>query len=63
MRREAFKGYVRALLLRRNAVTGRLYRDEPAIMAWDLCNEPFSPGDDTGANLTVQLAMPWVEGY
>jgi len=34
-----FKDYVRKLLERRNTVTGALYEDEPAILAWELGNE------------------------
>lgn len=32
--------YIEQIVSRRNTITGRLYRDEPAIMAWQLCNEP-----------------------
>ena len=32
--------YTRALVLRTNTVTGRPYREDPAIMAWQLGNEP-----------------------
>lgn len=32
--------HVSRIVARRNTVTGRLYRDEPAIMSWQLCNEP-----------------------
>jgi len=32
--------YVRLLVGRVNSVTGRPYRDDPALMAWQLCNEP-----------------------
>ena len=35
--------YVRMLVGRVNSVTGRPYRDDPALMAWQLCNEPH-PG-------------------
>jgi len=35
-----FFGYVRMLVGRVNAVTGRAYRDDPAILSWQLCNEP-----------------------
>lgn len=35
-----YQQHVRRIVSRRNSVTGRLYRDEPAIMAWQLCNEP-----------------------
>ena len=32
--------YIKQVISRRNTITGRLYKDEPAIMAWQLCNEP-----------------------
>jgi len=37
---EIWFGYIRQLLGRRNSVNGRLYREDPAIMAWELANEP-----------------------
>jgi mannan endo-1,4-beta-mannosidase len=35
-----FFGYVRMLVGRTNTVTGIAYRDDPALMAWQLANEP-----------------------
>ena len=32
--------YIKTIVSRQNSITGRLYKDEPAIMAWQLCNEP-----------------------
>lgn len=32
--------HVRRIVGRTNRYTGRAYRDDPAIMAWQLCNEP-----------------------
>lgn len=43
-------------MLRNNTITGVTYRDDATIMAWDLVNEPFNPGDDTGKILTVSVA-------
>ena len=37
---ELYYDYIKQIVSRRNSITGRLYRDEPAIMAWQLCNEP-----------------------
>ena len=37
---EMYYRYIRQIVSRRNSITGRLYKDEPAIMSWQLCNEP-----------------------
>ena len=55
--RDGFKQYVRAIVTRNNTVTGRRYCEDPTIMAWDLANEPFAPGDDTGRNLTARCVL------
>lgn len=44
---ELYYGYIKQVVSHRNTITGRLYRDEPAIMAWQLCNEPRPFADDT----------------
>lgn len=51
--RAGVKSYMGKIIMRNNTITGRLYRDEPAILAWDIMNEPQFPGDDTGKLLTV----------
>lgn len=35
-----YKTHVRTIIERRNAVNGRLYRDDPTILGWSLINEP-----------------------
>ena len=37
---EMYYSYIKAIVSRTNGITGRSYKDEPAIMAWQLCNEP-----------------------
>jgi mannan endo-1,4-beta-mannosidase len=57
-----FDDYVRAVVGRRNGVTGRLYRDDPAIMSWQLANEP-RPGGSTGAGRKHMHAyLAWIAG-
>ena len=36
----AYRTWVERVLTRRNAITGRPYAEEPAILAWELANEP-----------------------
>ncbi len=44
--KQAYRDYAEHLLLRVNTRTGRQYRDEPAIFAWELANEPRCVGDN-----------------
>lgn len=37
---EMYYSYIKSIISRTNSITGRAYRDEPAIMSWQLCNEP-----------------------
>ena len=57
-----FDDYVRAVVNRRNSVTSRLYRDDPAILSWQLANEP-RPGGSTGAGRKHMKAyLAWIDG-
>ncbi len=47
-----YRAYVEGLLTRTNTVNGRAYADDPAIMAWQLANEP-RPGNSTGPGQSV----------
>jgi mannan endo-1,4-beta-mannosidase len=53
--REWYRSYVSMLLTRVNTFTGVAYRDEPAIMAWELANEPRS-SDRSG-----QMVCRWLD--
>jgi len=55
-----YRRYVAMLLDRTNRLTGRKYRDEPAIMAWELANEP-RPGERVGENDAVFATfLAWI---
>jgi mannan endo-1,4-beta-mannosidase len=54
----AYQNYVEHLLLRVNTRTGRQYKDEPAILAWELANEPRCVG--SGAN-GIDTLLGWVD--
>ena len=43
---ELFYQHVRTIVGRTNSVTGRAYRDDPAIFAWQIGNEPRCFSDD-----------------
>jgi mannan endo-1,4-beta-mannosidase len=53
--------WLRRVVERVNTVTGRAYRDDPAIMAWQLANEPRPGGSDAVANRRVPAFRAWVE--
>jgi mannan endo-1,4-beta-mannosidase len=50
-----FRNYVSMLLNRRNTVTDTLYRDEPAILAWELGNELRNEGGN------AQVLLDWMK--
>lgn len=54
----AYKDFITAVILRQNTVTGRIYRDDPNILAWDLVNEPANNGDQSGDVLYLSSALP-----
>lgn len=41
--RNWYRAHLAKLILRRNTITGQLYRDDPTIMAWELGNELSAP--------------------
>ncbi len=52
-----FRDYIRTIVDRINTVTGITYRNEPAILAWELGNELRNPGDaDTLVTWTAEMA-------
>jgi len=54
--------YVRAVVTRRNTVTGQLYRDDPAIMSWQLANEPRPGGSEEAGRKNMPAYLGWIEG-
>lgn len=51
-----YRDHATTVLNRTNTFNGRVYREDPAIFAWELANEPRCPSDPTGAVLTA-----WIE--
>src|SRR3954452_11403929 len=54
--RNAYRSWVEHLLTRRNTRTGRLYADEPAVLAWELANEPRCPG-----RKGCEILLDWID--
>jgi mannan endo-1,4-beta-mannosidase len=57
-----YHDYVRAVVTRRNTVTGKLYADDPAIMAWQLANEPRPGGSDAAIKRQLPAYLAWING-
>lgn len=55
-----YHDHVRYLVGRTNSVTGKPYRDDPAIMAWQLCNEPRPGGSDSVIAKSLADYYAWI---
>lgn len=51
-----YKNHVKTVLTRVNTLTGVAYKDDPAILGWELMNEPRCDAEPTGA-----MVQAWVE--
>jgi hypothetical protein len=40
--KNAYKNYARTIITRKNTITGVAYNDEPAILGWEVLNEPHT---------------------
>ncbi len=58
---ELYRDYVSKIIARKNSVNGRIYRDDPAIMTWELANEPRPCADDSTAAQDVPIFCNWVD--
>ena len=54
-----FHKYVKSIVTRRNTITGKLYSEDPTIMAWQLANEP-RPGDGEGSKENLGHYYKWI---
>lgn len=55
-----YHDYVRAVVSRTNTVTGVRYADDPAIMAWQLANEPRPAGSEARAAANLPAFNGWI---
>ena len=54
--------YLRAVVTRTNTITGLRYADDPAIMAWQLANEPRPGGSEAVAARRMTAFRAWIGG-
>ena len=53
---DMFYNHVEKIVSRKNSITGRYYKDEPAIMAWQICNEPRPFSKENASKFTNWLS-------
>ena len=58
---ELYREFTSRLIHRRNTVNGKIYRDDPAIMTWELANEPRPCADDSTAEKDFPIFCNWVD--
>lgn len=55
-----YREYIKNLINRKNSVSGLLYKNDPAIMAWQLANEP-RPGQGEESMKDVPAFVQWID--
>ncbi len=50
-----YKQSIDKIVNRKNTINGRLYKNDPTIFAYDLCNEPRNEADLTGKTLALWI--------
>lgn len=58
---EMFREHVRRMVSRVNSVTGLPYRDDPTLMAWQLCNEPRPGVSEPVIAQTLPAYYAWID--
>ena len=54
---ELFRNVIKQIVSRKNTVNGRIYKEDPAIMAWELANEPRAGTN----NLPPEARSPFID--
>jgi mannan endo-1,4-beta-mannosidase len=57
-----FHDHVRRVVGRSNPITGVAYKDDPTIMAWQLCNEPRPGATESVIVETLPAYYDWING-
>ncbi|QNE04090.1 glycoside hydrolase 5 family protein [Croceicoccus marinus] len=59
--RALYADHVEAMVSRTNSVTGVAYRDDPAILSWQLANEPRPGGSAASIARSVDAYYDWID--
>ncbi|HEX8611591.1 MAG TPA: cellulase family glycosylhydrolase [Telluria sp.] len=54
-----YRGTIRKIVQRVNTINGKPYRDDPAIMSWQLANEP-RPGNGKASDKEKSIYTAWI---
>lgn len=56
-----YRDHVRSIVSRTNSLTGQRYADDPAVMCWQLANEPRPGGSDAAIARNVGAYYRWID--
>ncbi len=56
-----FRDYIRTIVNRRNSCNGRLYSEDPTIMAWQLANEPRPGTNSPEGERNLDAYYRWID--
>jgi mannan endo-1,4-beta-mannosidase len=57
-----YHDHVRSMVTRTNSITGRPYAEDPAVMCWQLANEPRPGGSPEAAARNAEAYYGWIDG-
>jgi mannan endo-1,4-beta-mannosidase len=57
-----YHAHVRTIVTRINSITGRRYADDPAVMCWQLANEPRPGGSTPVVERNREAYYAWIDG-
>jgi len=58
---EMYREYVKSIITRENSVNGRFYSEDPAIMSWQLANEPRPGRENKEGIANLPYFYRWIE--
>ncbi len=58
---DMFRDHVRQVVSRVNSITGLPYKDDPTLMAWQLCNEPRPGVSEPVIDATLPAYYAWID--